>query len=149
MDPPYGGSVCVYVWSITFSRLGINRVWLPILLVVSWAGKTEIFPVSTVHILIALQGQVPLIPMNDWTHLHPLLRLSLERSTTRVTYWISYVARVTVWGFHFGSVDHVFVVPIFGGTVSVYHARSCVMMRTGVHIWLRKDVSSTGTFLRI
>ena len=28
---------------ITFSRLGINRVWLPILLVVSCSGKTE-FP---------------------------------------------------------------------------------------------------------
>ena len=47
-----------------------------------------------------------------------------ERSTTsRFTYWFSYAPRVTVWGFQFGSIDHVFVVPIFGGTVSGYHAR--------------------------
>ena len=42
----------------------------------------------------------------------------------KVTYWISYVPRVTLWGFQFGSMGHVFVVPIFGGTVSGYHAQS-------------------------
>ena len=51
-----------------------------------------------------------------------------RRTTSRVTYWISHAPRVTVWGFHFGSIDHVFVVPIFGGTVSGYHARSCPIM---------------------
>ena len=35
--------VCMYSIVSTFSRVSINRVWLPILLVVSWTGKT-IFP---------------------------------------------------------------------------------------------------------
>ena len=38
----YAEGVCVCV-VITFSRLDVNRVWLPILLVVSWTRKTEFF----------------------------------------------------------------------------------------------------------
>lgn len=42
-----------------------------------------------------------------------------------VAYWISYAPRVVLWGFQFfRNIDRVTVVPIFGGTVSWYHARS-------------------------
>ena len=63
-------------------------------------------------------------------------------TTTRVTYWISYAPRVTVWGFQFGSMDHVFVVPIFGGTVSGYHARSSTIMSV-ISFALYANLSST------
>ena len=40
---------------------------------------------------------------------------------------LAYAPRVTAWGFQFGNRDNVFVVPIFGGTVSVCHARSSMI----------------------
>ena len=49
-------------------------------------------------------------------------------TTTRVMYWIDYAPRVTVSCFQLGSMDHVFVVPIFGDTVSGYHARTSTIM---------------------
>ena len=67
----------------------------------------------------------------------------VERSTTtRVTYWISYAQRVTVWGFQFGRLDHVFMVPIFGGTVSGYHARSSTI-KSVLSFTLSTNLSST------
>ena len=66
-----------------------------------------------------------------------------ERSTTsRVTYWISYASRVTVWGFQLGSIDRVFVVPIFGGTVSGYYAQPSTLMSVLSFI-LSTNLSST------
>ena len=67
---------------ITFSRLGINRVWLPILLVVSSTGKTEFALSPRSRLRIWSHKLVSAVP----SRVSPLILHSTPRLNLVLTY---------------------------------------------------------------